>query len=195
MAVVGVLVHAQIGDQHDVVAEIGAQVGQCHLDDPVRVPGLRPDVVLVLGNAEQHHRPDPESVKLRDLRPQGLPGVLELARHGDDGLGLVDALAHEQRRDEVGGVEPVLGHQPAKGRGPAQPTHAPLREVHAARLPSVVGCQPRAGVADQRGDQSVDGVLGGLHGDVQVVLGRGGRCGRADGRHQRRDRVGADFGH
>ena len=46
VAVVGVLVEAEVGDEHDRVAELVAQVAQGHLHDAVGVPGPRPVGVL-----------------------------------------------------------------------------------------------------------------------------------------------------
>ncbi len=40
MPVVGVLVEAQIGDDHEGVTEVVLQIGQGDLHDPVGVPGL-----------------------------------------------------------------------------------------------------------------------------------------------------------
>ena len=39
VAVVGVLVDAQVGDQHDVVADVAAQVGERELHDAVGIEG------------------------------------------------------------------------------------------------------------------------------------------------------------
>ena len=132
VAVVGVLVDAEIRDQHQVVAVVVAQVAQCQLDDAVGVPGLRPLGVLRGGDPEQDHGGDAEGLQLGDVGPQRRPGVLDLARQGADRLGLVDVLADEQGRDEVVGVEPRLPHHPAQRLGAAQAAEAALGEGHPA---------------------------------------------------------------
>ena len=57
MAVVGVLVDAQVGDQHDVVADIVAEIGEGELGDAVGVVGTAPERILVRRNPEQHDGP------------------------------------------------------------------------------------------------------------------------------------------
>ena len=77
VAVVGVLVDAQVGDQHDVVAEVAAQVGQRELHDAVGVEGAAADGVLARRHAEQHDGADAERRQLGDLLAQALAGVLD----------------------------------------------------------------------------------------------------------------------
>ena len=101
MAVVGVLVEAVVGHQHQRVADLVAQVAQRDLHDAVGRVGLRPARVLVRGNAEQHHRGNAEIGERAHLFAQALLRVLHDARHRHDRLGRVDAFLHEQRRDEV----------------------------------------------------------------------------------------------
>ena len=102
VAVVGVLVDAQVGDQHDVVADVAAQVGERELHDAVRVEGAAADGVLRRRHTEQDHGAHAELGQLDDLLAQAVAGVLHDARQRHDRLRLGDALAHEQRRDEVG---------------------------------------------------------------------------------------------
>ena len=52
----GVLVDAEIGHQHDLVADLAAQLAQRDLDDAVGVERRRADLVLDGRHAEQHHR-------------------------------------------------------------------------------------------------------------------------------------------
>ena len=54
MPVVGVLVEAQVGDEHHGVAELVTKLPQRHLGDAVGVPRLRTDGVLSGREAEQH---------------------------------------------------------------------------------------------------------------------------------------------
>ena len=57
VTVVGVLVDAQIGHQHDVVADVVAQVGEGELDDAVGIERPRADGVLGRRDTEQDRRP------------------------------------------------------------------------------------------------------------------------------------------
>ena len=70
MTVVGVLVDAEVGHHHDVVAEVGTQVTQCDLHDTVGVVRATPDGVLGLGHAEEDDRPHSEFGQFRNLVPQ-----------------------------------------------------------------------------------------------------------------------------
>ena len=59
---------------------------------------------------------------------QALLGVLHDAGHRHDRLGRVDALLHEQRRDEIVDADAVLGDEPPqRGRAP-QPAQPALGE-------------------------------------------------------------------
>ena len=71
-------------------------------------------------------RPTSSATSLRSE----LARVLHDAREAGDRLGLVDALPHEQRGDEVVDREVGLGDQPAQRRGPAQPAQPALGERH-----------------------------------------------------------------
>ena len=88
MPVVGVLVDAQVGDQHDVVADVAAQVGERQLDDPVGVEGAAAERILARRDAEQHHGLDAERGELGDLLAQALAGVLHDAGQRRDRPGL-----------------------------------------------------------------------------------------------------------
>ena len=130
VAVVGVLVEAQVGHDHDVVAQVAAQVAQGHLHDPVGVPRLGARGVLAGGDAEQDERPHAEVDLLVGLLAQRLAGVLHDAREAGDLAGLVDALADEERGDQVAGAQAGLGDQVTKGRGAPQTAEPLLRERH-----------------------------------------------------------------
>ena len=80
VAVVGVLVDAQVGDQHDVVADVAAQVGQGQLHDALGIEGAGADGVLGARHAEQHDGAHAERGQLGDLLAQALAAVLDDAR-------------------------------------------------------------------------------------------------------------------
>jgi hypothetical protein len=143
VAVVGVLVEAEVGHDHQVVAHLVADVGQPHLGDPGRVPGRRTDRVLGRGDAEEDDARDAQVGEGPHLLPERLPGVLHHARHGRDGPGGLDPLPQEEGGDEVVDRQPGLGHQPAQGRSAAQPAHAAggvvLAHGSKGRSPTVTG--------------------------------------------------------
>ena len=81
VAVVGVLVQAQVGDQHGRVADLGGQPAQRHLDDPVRVVGRRAAAVLRRRDPEQHQPADAGVHRLVRGLGQRLDGVLHDPGH------------------------------------------------------------------------------------------------------------------
>ena len=125
--------------------------------------------------------------------------MLHHARQAGDRAGLVDALADEQRGDEVADAHAGLGDQVTKGRGAPQTAEPVLREGHrparlgrgpdAARTAARAGSPHVRGVITRRQRLAVDQVLrrdlGGLavevvdlvasRGDVPVV-GRRTNC-------------------
>ena len=103
MAVVGVLVQAQVGHEHGGVAHLGGQVPERELDDAGRVVGRRAAAVLDGGNAEQDQPADARVHRLGGGLPQAVPGVLDDAGHGADRLRLGDALLDEHGQHQVGG--------------------------------------------------------------------------------------------
>ena len=107
VAVVGVLVQAQVAHDDRVVAELVAQRADRPLRDAVGVPRLGAFGVLARRDPEQHERPHARRRRSRGLLAERLDRVLELAGHRRDRRRLGDALLHEQRRDQVGGVEAV----------------------------------------------------------------------------------------
>ena len=116
--------------EHEVVADLVAQVAQGELHDAVGSPGARALGILRRGHAEEDHAGDAEGGELGDLLAQRLAGVLHDARQRRDRLRLVDAFAHEQRRDEVvDGQSGLGGHAPEGGRSP-QPPQPALGECH-----------------------------------------------------------------
>ena len=129
VAVVGVLVEAQVGHEHERVADLVAQVAQRHLHDAVGVPGPGARGVLVARARRTGSRPGTPSVgELGHLLAEALAGVLHDAGQRGDRLRLVDALAHEERGDQVVDDEAGLGHQAAQGRRGAQPPGPVLGE-------------------------------------------------------------------
>ena len=120
MAVVGVLVDAEVGHHDHVVADLGAEVGERELHDAVGVPRTGSLGVLGGGHAEEDDARHAEAGQLGDLLAQRLAGVLHDAGQAGDRLGFGDALAHEERRHQVVDAQPGLGHQPAERRGATQ---------------------------------------------------------------------------
>ena len=116
MAVVGVLVEAVVGHEHERVADLVAQVAQRDLHHAVGVVGSRAAGVLGGGDAEEDHRGHAEVGEGAHLLAEALLGVLHDAGHRRDRLGRVDALLHEQRRDQVVDAEAAPRRPGAAGR-------------------------------------------------------------------------------
>ncbi len=117
VAVVGVLVEAVVGHEHEGVADLVSQVAQGHLHHAVGGVGARPVRVLAGGDAEQHHGGHAEIGQRPHLLAQALLGVLHHARHRHDRLSRFDAFLHEQWRDEV--VDRRTGPRPRDDAAPA----------------------------------------------------------------------------
>ena len=115
MAVIGVLVDAQIGHQDHPVADVRSQICQAQLHNSLRVEGFRADGILSGRHPEQDHGANAEVGQLLDLGAEALACVLHDARQRHDRLRFVDALAHEQRRHEIGDVEAGLGDEVPQG--------------------------------------------------------------------------------
>ena len=83
MAVVGVLVEAQVGHDDQVVADLVLDVLEGSLGDALGRPRLGALGVLGvrLGNPEEDDAGDAQVSEGPDLLAQGLPGVLDHARH------------------------------------------------------------------------------------------------------------------
>jgi hypothetical protein len=88
VAVIGVLAHAQVGEDDAVVADLGAQVGQGELGDARGVVGGRAAAVLDRGHAEHDQAADAGPGRLRGRLAQAVPGVLDDAGHRADRLRL-----------------------------------------------------------------------------------------------------------
>ena len=80
MTVGGVLVHAEVGDEHHLLSHLVAQVAQGGLDDAVRVERTGPHLVLVGGHPEQHHSRHAQCRQLRHFLADRLSGVLHYTR-------------------------------------------------------------------------------------------------------------------
>ena len=130
VAVVRVLVDAQVGDEDHVVAHLLAQVGERQLDDAMGIPRTGPFGILAARNSEQDHARDAEPSELRHLLAERITGVLHDARETRDRLRLADALPHEERRDEIIDRHARLGNQPTQSRGAAEPAQPALGEGH-----------------------------------------------------------------
>jgi hypothetical protein len=82
------------------------------------------------GHAEQDDGRHAEHRQLVHLLAERLAGVLYHARERGDRRRLVDALAYEQRCDQVVDRQVGLGHEATHGGRAAQPPQAALRKVH-----------------------------------------------------------------
>ena len=134
VAVGRVLVDAQVGDEDERVAHLGPQVAPARAARCRRGP-TRPS------------RPRPSSAGTPNRITAGMPRSASSATslrsdsrvccttpgQAGDGLRLGDALAHEQRGDEVVDREPGLGDQATQRRGAAQPAQPAFGEAHGDR--------------------------------------------------------------
>ena len=118
VAVVGVLVEAEVGHEHEVVADLVAEVAQRDLDDAVGVPRLRALGVLVLGDAEEDDGGDAE---LGRARPTSLrsdsPGCAAPRRAARRWAGA--RRCPPARRAGRSGRRPTAGSRRPAGAGPA----------------------------------------------------------------------------
>ena len=124
VAVIGVLVDAQIGHQHHSIADLGRQIGQAQLHNSLRIEGLRADGIFGGRHSEQDHGSDAEVSQLLHLGAHAVAGVLHDARERCDRQWPVDAFADEQRGDEVADVEAGLGDEVAERSRTAQSSGA-----------------------------------------------------------------------
>ena len=110
------LVQTGIGHDHQVVAELLTAHRNRTVQDALRIPRGRTDLVLILvaGNTEQVDAADARLVRLTHGGDDALQGVLVLAGHGTNRL-----------RGAQGG----LGDEGAHGCGGAQAARA-AGEVH-----------------------------------------------------------------
>lgn len=139
VAVVGVLVEAEVGHDDEVVPDLVAHGADGDLEDAV---GVRPRgpvrvLLLVLRHPEEHDPGDPGLHGLHGGLPERVHRVLDDAGHGLDGDGFRDALAYEGGEDEVGRVQPGLGDHAAHGGGGAEPPGAGTGEGSVGHAPTL----------------------------------------------------------
>ena len=101
VAVVGVLVEAEVGHQDELIAHAIAQGAQGALDDAVGVVGLRPGRILRRRDAEEDQAGDAERHETLGLDDERVDRMLGLAGHGRDRRRPVDTLADEERGDQI----------------------------------------------------------------------------------------------
>ena len=189
VAVVGVLVEAVVGHQHERVADFVAQVAQRDLHDAVAASACEPRASLCAGIPNSMTAGMPRSASGRtSLRRLSCvcwttPGI----EH--DRLGRVDALLHEQRARRGRRRRPG-SRRPGGERGrAAQPTQPAVGECHGAQA-----YRRRAASKAPRSD-AVNRVRVGLGVDAQTAVACGLRSSpdrsrrrAAAGREARRSR-------
>ena len=147
VAVVRVLVQAEVGDDDVLVTQLVPERPERALRDPVGVPGLGSLCVLALRNSEQHESADAARGDLCGLLAERLQRVLGLSRHGGDRDRFGDAFLHEQRRDQLTGSQVGLADQRAEGGGATHASGSLLREAHARMLARCRGVNARSTAA------------------------------------------------
>ena len=111
VTMIGVLVDAQVGHEHDPIPELIAQCTQGNLHDALRIERARTNGVFVCRHAEQNDRTHTERCQLANLVDQAGDGVLHHPRQRRDRHWCADALAHEQRCDEIVHRQAGLGNE------------------------------------------------------------------------------------
>src|SRR5579883_819814 len=91
-------------------------------------------LVLALGQSEQDHAADAQSLDLRALLDQFVNRHLVVARHGADLLADPFAGANKKRQNELPRVEARLPHQVSEGLCCAQPARPVNRKRHLLRI-------------------------------------------------------------
>ena len=122
VAVARELVQAGVSHDHQVVAEFLAAHGNRAVQNTLRIPRGRTNLVLILvkGNTEQVDAANTRLVGLAHGGDDALQGVLVLAGHGANRLRLGDAVAHEEHLNQLRGAQGGLGDEGAHGCGGAQ---------------------------------------------------------------------------
>ena len=131
VAVARELIQAGISHDHQVVAELLTAHSNGTVQDALRIPGGRADLVLILiaGNTEQVNATDARLVGLTHGGNDALQGVLVLTGHRTNRLRLVDAVANEEHLNQLRGAQGGLSDEGAHGCGGAQAARA-AGEVH-----------------------------------------------------------------
>ena len=173
MAVVGVLVEAVVGHEHERVADFVAEVAQRDLHDAVGRVGLRAVGVLCAGTPKRITPGMPSSASARtSLRRLSCvccttPGI------DTTGSGASMPSFTNSGATRSSTASAVLGDQPAQRRRPPQPAEPAFGERHGrTALPATTG---RAQLQTTRGDEAVDRVRIGFDVDAQAALARGRR--------------------
>lgn len=113
VAVVGVLAHADVGDDRQP-RHLFLQGPDRLLNDAVLGVGVAANGVLGLGDAEQDHRRHSQFINLLGLGHDMLDGLLVNARHGGNFFPDARAEGGKHRIDQVGGGEGGLADHPAE---------------------------------------------------------------------------------
>ena len=131
VAVARELIQAGVGHDHQVVAELLAAHGNRTVQDALRIPCGRADLVLILiaRNAEQVNAADARLVRLTHGGDDALQGVLVLTGHRTNRLRLVNAVANEEHLNQLRGAQSGLSDEGAHGCGGTQAARA-AGEVH-----------------------------------------------------------------
>ena len=129
VTVIGVLVQAQVGDEHHGVAQTRCAVRPEPPARRLRVPRARPHGVFAFGDPEQHDPGDPQRRQSLRLHDQRRHRMLEVAGQRGDRDRVVHRRPHEQGRHEIVDSEARLGHQATQGGSAAQPAHPPHGEA------------------------------------------------------------------
>ncbi len=108
-----VLAQADVRHQHEL-GEARAQRTQRALHDPVVLPRTRRLLVLLLGDAEEHHGLDTPAHELLGLPEQVVDAE---SRHARQRLVAQRIGGDEERHDERLEVEARLAHEPTQGAG------------------------------------------------------------------------------
>ena len=161
VAVVGVLVEAEVGHELDLVAESLAQSAQRQLHDPVGVRSTRPGRILGRRHSEEDGRRHAHGDEFLDLDLDR--GQIELGHPGQrrDRLRGIDSLPHEDRRDQVSGSEHRFGDESTQCGRAAQSTQPTLGEHRRNFRSDGRGCCGRHGRESRevRSEQRADDAM------------------------------------
>ncbi len=151
VAVVGELVEAQVGLDDERVADLLDRDARGDVEDAVGVARAGALGVADGRDAEQHHAADPRLGRLDERAAQAVERVLGDAGHGGDGRGLREALAHEHRQHQVGGVQARLRREPTHRRGRAEAARTVVGGGHSVVLRSRRSARPVSPAVSGRG--------------------------------------------
>ena len=128
VAVVRVLAKADVGDHQDV-RRFPLDRADGRLHRPLRVVRGRPDVVFVVGEAEQQHALHAGGAGDFDFLDRFVNRQVVHARHRRHLAAHALALADEQRQHEHVRGQPGFAHERAQRFGVSEPSQPP-RELH-----------------------------------------------------------------